>query len=109
MSQLKAGDVVRLKRNAGMSPNLANDAALDDGNILDLPSIAEGHCDDLITHACLWLLGQKLTPRLGKCLHGVEFNAQHQRREPAAPGVEFETERDGWLPSAACWGSAFPS
>jgi len=31
-------------------------------------------------------------------------NVQDQRREPAATGPQIQTELNGWLQSAACWG-----
>ena len=41
MRQLDASNVVRLEWNISMSSNLANHAALDDGNVLNLASISE--------------------------------------------------------------------
>jgi len=53
-------------------------------------------------------------PSIDKMRHGhsqlfspqgfIMPNDQHQRREPAATDDRIVTERNGWLPSAACWG-----
>ena len=41
MRQLNASDVGRLERNIGMTANLADDAAPDNRNILNLPSVSK--------------------------------------------------------------------
>jgi len=73
MGQLYPDDVLWLKRNVLVPANLADDVTLDDGYVLNSPTVSERNRYDLIAHAGLALREKEITPRLRKCLHGAKW------------------------------------
>ena len=56
-----------------MSANLANNVALDNGNVLNLASVSKRDRYNLIAHTRLTLRVKEITPSFRQCLHGAKW------------------------------------